>query len=476
MNDLLLFFSNLRWQDIIDISFISYILFRFYVLFRGTNTFRVLAGIICLWFFQRIAFSIGLILTSLAIQGITAVGALIIIVIFRHEIRSVFQTKNLRTILWGFPRRNQITHFEIIEEAVIKLTENSLGAILVFPGKEDLTEFVQGGIALNGLLSREIIESIFWKDNPVHDGAIIIEGDRIVDVGAILPLTHQQDLPSKYGTRHRAALGLAEQTDALVIVVSEERRSVAAVKGSQIEPLHERENLTRVLRDHSGEGAEENSGRKEKIEFSAAALISFITISMIWFSFTSGRDMLTTLDVPVNYINRSPEMEIVDVSLNSIRLHLSGAGALLKSIGPEHLQVKADLGKGIVGKNTVFIDSEDIVLPPGIKLDKIDPSNIEITLDKIIKKEMPVQVNWTGKLDDRLILVEIKTEPSKVAVSGSMLRLNKLATIYTREVSLNNIRRSGKKTVELLVDETLTVEPDSDISVQVSFVVEKRDM
>ena len=103
MDSLLAFFFGIRWQDIVDILLNSYILFRLYVLFRGTTTFRVLIGIAFLWFFQRTAFALGLVMTSWAIQGITAAGALIVIVVFRNEIRSVFKTTNFRTIFWGSP-------------------------------------------------------------------------------------------------------------------------------------------------------------------------------------------------------------------------------------------------------------------------------------------------------------------------------------------------------------------------------------
>ena len=99
--DLILFLNSIRWQDIVDIALNSYILFRLYVLFRGTNVFRVLTGITLLWILQRIAAAIGLIVTSLAFQGIIAFTALIIIIVFKDEIRSVLQTKNLKTILWG---------------------------------------------------------------------------------------------------------------------------------------------------------------------------------------------------------------------------------------------------------------------------------------------------------------------------------------------------------------------------------------
>ena len=102
MDALLTFLASIRWQDIVDVLLNSYILFRLYVLFRGTNVIRVIAGIALLWIFQRIAVQLGLIVTSWAMQGIIAGAALIIIIVFRNEIRNVLQAKNIRGILWGF--------------------------------------------------------------------------------------------------------------------------------------------------------------------------------------------------------------------------------------------------------------------------------------------------------------------------------------------------------------------------------------
>ena len=128
MNELLHLFSAIRWQDIVDISLTSYILFRFYVLFRGTNTFRVLIGILLLWFFQRVAAFLGLIVTSWAVQGITAVAALLIIIVFRNEIRNVLQAKNLKAILWGLPYKTDYTQEEIIIDSVFELSRTRTGA------------------------------------------------------------------------------------------------------------------------------------------------------------------------------------------------------------------------------------------------------------------------------------------------------------------------------------------------------------
>src|SRR5210317_400142 len=104
---------SLRWQDIIDISLVSYILFRFYILFRGTNAFRVLIGMTILWFFQQVAVSMGLIVTSWVVQGVVALGAFIIIVIFRNEIRSVLQASHLKAILWDISSKAVFSTIEI---------------------------------------------------------------------------------------------------------------------------------------------------------------------------------------------------------------------------------------------------------------------------------------------------------------------------------------------------------------------------
>ena len=245
MTDFLTFFSGIRWQDVVDITLNSYILFRLYVLFRGTNVFRVIMGIALLWFFQRIAVSLGLIVTSWAIQGITAVAAFIIIVIFRNEIRSVLQARKLKAILWGSSQKKASTPIESIVEGVFSLARRHSGALIVLPGKEDLSEVVQRGIRWRGWLSKEMILSIFWPDNPVHDGAAIIQGDQVMEVGVILPLSQRQDLPSHYGTRHRAAAGLAENTDALVILVSEESGNVVVAKDSRLRVIHGKKQLER---------------------------------------------------------------------------------------------------------------------------------------------------------------------------------------------------------------------------------------
>ena len=476
MDMLLSFLATIHWQDVADILLLSYILFRLYVLFRGTYVFRVIAGLVILWFFQRTAVFLGLILTSWALQGITAVATLIIIIVFRNEIRSVLQAKNLKAILWSFPIKTAHTPIEVIAESIKTLSRQHIGALMVFPAMEDLQDFVQSGIKWNGLLSKEMIASIFWHDNPVHDGAAIIQEDRITEVGVILPLSYRNDLPSHYGTRHRAALGLAEVTDALIIVVSEETGNVVAAKDSNIIDIGTNDELIKILKDHAGVFEEEQGFfRKEKLELGIAALVSLILITAVWFSFSRGLDTLMTLEIPVEYTKSDPKIEIIETSVNTVSLQLGGPSALIKSIRPEQIQVRLDLDKAVAGRNTFSITRDNITLPPGIFLKKVSPSVVEATLEVIIKKTLPLQVDWVGKLPEHLILSEIKLDPEKIEVIGGNRILENISTIYTAKIPLDNLQQSGSIMINpVLNPASLKISSESKNKIIVSYVIKTR--
>ncbi len=477
MEKFLLFLSTIRWQDVVDIILNSYILFRFYVLFRGTNVFRVLIGMTVLWFLQRIAISLGLIVTSWVMQGIVAVGAIIIIVVFRNEIRRVLQAKNLKSILWGLSYKSAITPTEIITDSVFQMAQRKCGALIVFPGKEDLSDAVQGGTPWKGLITKEMITSIFWPDNPVHDGAAIVQGDQITVVGAILPLSHRDDLPSRYGTRHRAALGLAEATDALIIVISEERGDVLVAKGNRLREIKQKQTLKENIQEHVGTAAvKKGAVRKEGLEITVAAMLSVVFITGIWFSVSRGQDTLVSLDIPVDYMNRAAGTEIVDTSVKSVSLVLSGSGALVKSITPDQVNVRLDLSNSVIGPNSFSITLENISLPPGILLREVTPPVIDVVIDETIKKEVPVQIDWVGKLPGNLILIDSVTDPEKVEIVGGKRILEKIATIYSEKVLLDNLSGKGEITANLVMNPaSLKIAPGSKDKVTLQYLIRNRE-
>lgn len=473
MNMFLSFLSSLRWQDIADILLNSYILFRLYVLFRGTHVFRVITVIAFLWIVQQIALFFGLVLTSWAMQGLSAVAALIIIIVFRNEIRSVLQAKNLKTVLWGLSHNAVRSPTDVIVNSVKELSRKQIGALIVFPAKDDLFDTVQSGISWNGTISKEMIISIFWPENPVHDGAVIIEGNKISRAGVILPLSHRTDLPSKYGTRHRAALGLVESSDAMVLVVSEETGNISIAKDSELKEIVNDVQLVRMLNEHVGISVKENDYyKKEKRELAVAALLSILFITGVWFSFSRGSDTLITQDISVEYTKPDTGMEIIDTSANSIHLSLGGSGALIKSLQPEQIRIRINLDNAVVGNNTFTITRENITLPPGIHLKKITPGVVTVTLDDIIMKKFPVQVDWVGKLKANTLISRVVLDPAEIEVTGGSRILNKITTIYTEKVHLENLKQSGEMIVNpALTPASLKTTPRSQDRVKIYYIL-----
>jgi uncharacterized protein (TIGR00159 family) len=472
------FIATIRWQDIVDILLNSYILFRLYVLFRGTNVMRVIVGIACLWVFQRVAVGMGLIVTSWAMQGIIAGAALIIVIVFRNEIRSVLQAKNLRGLLWGFPYETERPPLMVISESVYELARRRVGALIVLPAKDDLSDVCQGGLTWKGQLSKEMLLSIFWDGNPVHDGAVVIQGRQVQQVGTILPLSKREDLPSYYGTRHRAAVGLAEVSDALVIVVSEERGQVVVAKGGELVPIQDNIQLEELLAAHGARGLRPHGEKgKEKLELGTAALISTLCVLGIWFSFARGQETFTSLEIPIEYTNRSSHMEIFGASVNTISLSLSGSGTLIRSLNPDQVKVKLDLGRAKVGPNVYTITRQDINLPPGITLKSVAPATVDVTLDVPVEKELPIQVDWSGKLPENLLLESVKLIPDRVRVVGGSQALKAIDTLYTDKLSLDNLKGSGAMTARLALQPgTLKIADGVRDKVIVRFTLSERQL
>ncbi len=470
------FIAGIRWQDALDIALNSYILFRVYVLLRGTHVFRMLIGVVSLGLFQRVAVTAGLIVTSWVIQGITAVAALVIIVVFSNEIRSVFQARSLRAIFWGIPTQVFSSSIETVAESVFEMANKHCGALIVIPGKKSTKGCVQNGVPWRGLVSREMILSIFWHNNPVHDGAIVIQGDQVSEVGAILPLSQRTDLPKYYGTRHRAAMGMTEVTDALVIVVSEERGVVVAAKNRHLSVMHSRADLETTLRQHmGGTAAAQNDHARQRLKFAAAAVLSLVLISSVWFLLTRGLTTLMTLEAPIKYVELKPNMEIVTTSASTVRLHLSGSQLLLKSIQPNQIEVQVNLSKAASGYNIFPIDAASITLPPGIALTKVEPRVVEIEIDALLSAAFPVQVDWVGKLDENLILTSARPEPSQIILKGTRRFLDQIETLYTEKVRLDPIRQSGALTVDLaLGQQPVAVASGSTGKIQIAYTVNQR--
>jgi YbbR domain-containing protein len=269
---------------------------------------------------------------------------------------------------------------------------------------------------------------------------------------------------------------LAESTDALVIVVSEEKGRVSVAKGTDIRVVRQKDKFREILQNHVGVSTKHWGGiKKEKLELAVAAVVSFIFIAGVWFSFSRGMDTLMILDIPIEYMNRPPEMEILSTSANAVSLELSGSGALMRSLKPDQLKVRLDLAKGAIGANTFTITPENVSLPPGVFLKDIQTDAVQVTLDVPVKKQVPVQIDWAGTLPGDLLISEATYDPQVVQVLGSKRILDKISTVYTEKVSVDGIRESGTVTAKLALNPaSLRIAPGSKDRVTINYVVKKR--
>jgi diadenylate cyclase len=466
-------FSGFRWQDALDILLNAYILFRLYVLFRGTNIIRAILVICVLWAMSQAAVSLGLIITNWAMQGIITMAALIVIIVFRNEIASVLQTKTIKSILWGIPRHQFNTPLNSIVESVFELARKKIGALIVLPLKQGLDNVVQGGIPIGAKLSQEMLVSIFWPGNPLHDGATIIQGKRITRAGVILPLSKREDLPSFFGTRHRAASGLTELTDSLVIVVSEERGEITLFKDNHTHTIHNRLALGKLLQEHAGDESTPKGVRHQTMELFAVGLLSILCLTGMWLSFSKGMETLATKEVPLEFINPDQKMEIISSSASNVKLLISGSRPLINAIKPGQINIKLNLSQSSVGTSKLTITRENILLPPGIRLKKVEPSTLDITLDTMVEKQLPIQPHWTGKLPKGLVMKEALSTPQTVTITGGGLILREVATIFTEPIPLEKLTESGSINVALVLNPA-SLKLQTKNSIQINYIISKR--
>lgn len=247
-------FIVLKWYDVIDIFLVALLLYALYNLVRKTAAIKIMAGIVLILAFWKLVQVLQMELTANILGQFIGIGAIAVLIIFQPELRRLLLRVGNDNLLAGWLKGNGLkgsrgqkkTGVEAIAQAVLNLSASKTGALIVLRRKNDLIDYIETGQKLEALLSTELLEAVFSKNSPIHDGASIIAGNTIIAAGCVLPITERTDLPSTFGLRHRAAMGLAEMTDALVIVVSEERGSIYIFEGLQFESA-KRKQLSEVL-------------------------------------------------------------------------------------------------------------------------------------------------------------------------------------------------------------------------------------
>ena len=255
-------FAQFRLVDFIDILIVSFAIYQLFLIFRGTRAIEMVLGLALLYLASRVSFRLGLLTVNWALQSLLGISVLLIIVIFQPEIRRTLANVGRRSaILRAFSRLQEAHTIDELVRAAVELSAKKVGGLIVIERETRLSDYVVMGSNVDAALSWRLLEAIFTPPSPLHDGAVLIQGGRIAWAGCFLPLTLHPHVSKELGTRHRAAIGITEETDAVAVVVSEETGTISVVvRGEMTRGLDAttlREHLERVLVP---------GGRKRKVE------------------------------------------------------------------------------------------------------------------------------------------------------------------------------------------------------------------
>ncbi|GBD96444.1 MAG TPA: TIGR00159 family protein [Nitrospirae bacterium] len=225
----------IRWQDVLDILIVTVIIYRGLLIIKGTRAAQMLIGLGVLFVALFSSKYLGLYTIDWIIQSLWAQIVLALIILFQPEIRKTLAQMGEARFLPSFASAEELRSLEEIVKASIALANRKIGALIVIEKETNLKDFIEMGTQLDARVTRELLLSIFHPTSPIHDGAIIIRGNRVIAAGCFLPLTLSAGISKAFGTRHRAGIGLTEETDAVVIIISEETGSITTATGNKIE-------------------------------------------------------------------------------------------------------------------------------------------------------------------------------------------------------------------------------------------------
>ena len=253
-------FLSFGWADILDILMVAIIIFLLFRSLRGDSTvLNIVLVLVFLLVLQAVVTALGMRMMTALLSALLDVGVLAVLILFQPEIRHMLnrvavqsgiarRSGQLFNRLLGIKEETMGSHSaEELGEAVRAMSAEKTGALIVLQHKSSMDEYMETGDRFEADINRRLIMNIFFKNSPLHDGAMIIVGDHIAAARCQLPMTNRTDIPAHYGMHHRAAIGLSEDTDADIIVVSEETGNVSFVRGGEIHTVQDMKELRQLL-------------------------------------------------------------------------------------------------------------------------------------------------------------------------------------------------------------------------------------
>jgi uncharacterized protein (TIGR00159 family) len=364
------------------------------------------------------------------LQGFFAILLFVLVVIFQEDLRRFFE----RLAIMGIVRKKfQITTSygqtaEIIAQTVANLARKHVGALIVIQGNDPLGRHLSGGTELNGVLSEPLLESIFDPHSIGHDGAVVVDGNTVVRFGCHLPLSQNTDRYGFWGLRHTAALGLSERSDAICIVVSEERGTISIAQGEQLKELASASALKGALETFYGSKApikkpgpislwlKENT--KEKV-------IAILLACVLWMIFGYQRESIyKDFTIPVEYLNVPPAWVIEEPKITEAKVMVAGPSQAFQLLNADAIKISLNLSQIQEGRQEIALTKEMINTPSNLTVVGIKPSRITVNASRFINVSVPIEVVTENSPVAGITIQKITVTPSsiKILMPGKLYR------------------------------------------------------
>ena len=475
-----IFNELLSWRAVLDIVLIAAGLFFLHRTLVRLGTWKILVGIAAAFFVFSIASMLNLEGIQWIFQNVSQVAVLALIVIFQPELRKILEKL---VSLYG-QRQTSVDQnlTQIVADGLWQLAQRKQGALIVYPGKESVEEKLSGGYQLAGEASIPLIMSIFDPNSPGHDGAVIIENNKLYRFGVRLPISQTSRLAEQYGTRHHAAMGLAEVTDALVLVVSEERGMVSAFLNGKMTRLESPTQITACIQQHQTKhGLLDVSkltfvNRRTSIQVAGSLLAAVIFWTVLA---GSNREVVErSITLPIEYNAPADDLVLVGERIEEARVRIAGPRSAVNDFILTQPSLKVDLSAMLEGTQTSLIGTDHIDADR-ISFLEISPAQIEVTLSKIVKRSVPIKPQLLGNLPPNRKIKSVSVIPPeiKVLMPPSNNDDDLALFVSTTPIYLNSIKSSSRVFCKIIAPPDIQPETkpwqDVEVVIEVETILKK---
>jgi diadenylate cyclase len=470
------FGSSVYLTDLLDVVIIAVFAYIAILFLKQTRSLTAFVGISVLGIIYILARTFHLYITALILQSFFSIFVIVLVIVFQDELKRSFEliastgTRRMKNkSLISFSS----TIFSVVQ-AASNLMRKKHGALIIIPGQELIERHTRGGNILDGIVTASLLESIFDPTSPGHDGAVIIERDRLSKFGVHLPLSQNLRQIKERGTRHSAAVGISERSDALAIVISEERGEISIAKYGKMKLLKDTQELEKHLNQHYKEKFPEkarsffrNLFREKGVE----KILSIVVACLAWFFIVFQAEIVQRdFNIPISYTNISEEKIIESTFPETVNITLSARGQnVLNTLSSDAIRITISGEKINSGINEIELSRDHITHPFNVSIVNITPSVIGVTVQEYKTYELSVELDFEKEVPNGNIK-EISVNPNKVKV---LIPVEEEApdSLLTEKIVVNDIDESKTIETKIILPETYKMHKDSTRNVLITFVM-----